>query len=327
MPIELTPVQYQRYSRHLILPEVGLDGQKRLLESSVLIVGAGGLGCPLSIYLAAAGVGTIGLVDFDLIDLTNLQRQILYTVDDVGKPKADVAARRIQALNPDVDVKIYKERLTSENAMGIMADYDIIIDGTDNFPTRYLTNDASVLLGKPNVYGSIFRFEGQASVFDARRGPCYRCLFPEPPPPGMVPSCAEGGVLGILPGTIAMIQATETIKLITGKGTPLIGRLLQYDALAMKYREFKLRKDPKCPVCGENPTVKELIDYEGFCGIGQAQDEVPVDEINPVELKVKLDGKDDFLLLDVREPGEVEIARIADTPVIPVNELADRLSE
>ncbi len=327
MPIDLKPVQYQRYSRHLILPEIGLEGQKRLLESSVLIVGAGGLGCPLSIYLAAAGVGTIGLVDFDLVDLTNLQRQILYTVDDVGKLKADVAARRIQALNPDVDMKIYKERLTSENAMGIMADYDIIIDGTDNFPTRYLTNDASVLLGKPNVYGSIFRFEGQASVFDARRGPCYRCLFPEPPPPGMVPSCAEGGVLGILPGTIAMIQATETIKLITGKGTPLIGRLLQYDSLAMKYREFKLRKDPKCPVCGENPTVKELIDYEGFCGIGQAQDEVPIDEINPVELKVKLDGGHDFLLLDVREPGEVEIARIADTPVIPVNELADRLSE
>jgi len=324
---ELDPVQYQRYSRHLILPEVGLEGQKKLLDSRVLIIGVGGLGCPLSIYLAAAGVGTIGLVDFDLVDLTNLQRQILFTTDDVGKPKAEVAAKRIRALNPDVNVLIFKERLTSENAMEIMVDFDVIIDGTDNFPTRYLTNDASVLLGKPNVYGSIFRFEGQASVFDAKRGPCYRCLFPEPPPPGLVPSCAEGGVLGILPGTIALIQATETIKLITGKGTPLIGRLLQYDSLAMKYREFKLRKDPKCPVCGAHPTVTELVDYEGFCGIGQAQDEVPVTEISPVELKVKIDAREEFLLLDVREPNESEIACIPGATLIGVNELADRLAE
>lgn len=324
---ELDPIQYQRYSRHLILPEIGLEGQKKLLESKVLIIGVGGLGCPLSIYLAAAGVGTIGLVDFDLVELTNLQRQILFTTDDVGKPKAEVAAKRIRALNPDVNVLIFKERITSENAMAIMVDFDVIVDGTDNFPTRYLTNDASVLLGKPNVYGSIFRFEGQASVFDAKRGPCYRCLFPEPPPPGLVPSCAEGGVLGILPGSIALIQATETIKLITGKGTPLIGRLLQYDSLAMKYREFKLRKDPKCPVCGEHPTVTELIDYEGFCGIGQAHDEVPVTEISPVELKVKIDAREEFLLLDVRELNESEIARIPGATLITVNELADRLAE
>ncbi len=324
---ELDPVQYQRYSRHLILPEIGLEGQKKLLESKVLIIGVGGLGCPLSIYLAAAGVGTIGLVDFDLVDLTNLQRQILFTTDDVGKPKAEVAAKRIRALNPDVNVIIFKERITSENALTIMADFDVIIDGTDNFPTRYLTNDASVLLGKPNVYGSIFRFEGQASVFDAKRGPCYRCLFPEPPPPGMVPSCAEGGVLGILPGSIALIQATETIKLITGNGTPLIGRLLQYDSLAMKYREFRLRKDPKCPVCGEHPTVTELIDYEGFCGIGQTHDDVPVTEISPVELKLKIGTQEEFLLLDVREPNESEIARIPGATLIPVNELTDRLAE
>lgn len=324
---ELDPIQYQRYSRHLILPEIGLEGQKKLLESKVLIIGVGGLGCPLSIYLAAAGVGTIGLVDFDLVELTNLQRQILFTTDDVGKPKVEVAAKRIRALNPDVNVLIFKERITSENAMAIMVDFDVIVDGTDNFPTRYLTNDASVLLGKPNVYGSIFRFEGQASVFDAKRGPCYRCLFPEPPPPGLVPSCAEGGVLGILPGSIALIQATETIKLITGKGTPLIGRLLQYDSLAMKYREFKLRKDPKCPVCGEHPTVTELIDYEGFCGIGQAHDEVPVTEISPVELKVKIDAREEFLLLDVRELNESEIARIPGATLITVNELADRLAE
>jgi adenylyltransferase/sulfurtransferase len=319
--------QYQRYSRHLILPEIGLEGQKKLLDSKVLLIGAGGLGCPLSIYLAAAGVGTLGLVDFDVVDLTNLQRQILYTTEDVGRPKVEVAAQRISALNPDIKVVLFKERITSENALRIMAGFDIVIDGTDNFPTRYLTNDACVLLGKPNIYGSIFRFEGQASVFDSKRGPCYRCLFPEPPPPGMVPSCAEGGVLGILPGAIAMIQATEAIKLITGKGTPLIGRLLHYDSLAMKYREFKLRKDPNCPVCGERPTVTELIDYEGFCGMGQAEDEIPVTEINPVELKVKIDGKEDFLLLDVREPIEHEIAQIAGALLIPLSDLPNRLSE
>jgi len=327
MANDLKLEQYQRYSRHLILPEIGIVGQKKLLDAKVLIVGAGGLGCPLSIYLAAAGVGTIGLVDFDLVDTSNLQRQILYGTSDVGRPKVEVAAERIRGLNPDVNVILYKERLTSENALRILADFDVIIDGTDNFPTRYLTNDACVLLGKPNVYGSIFRFEGQASVFDAKRGPCYRCLFPEPPPPGMVPSCAEGGVLGVLPGMIAMIQATETIKLITGKGTPLIGRLLQYDSLAMKFREFKLRKDPECPVCGKNPTVTELIDYEGFCGLGHAAEEVPVVEISPVELKMKIDAKEDFLLLDVRLPGEVEIARILGSRLIPLRELPKRIEE
>ncbi len=323
----LKPQQYQRYSRHLILPEIGLEGQKKLLDSKVLLIGAGGLGCPLSIYLAAAGVGTLGVVDFDVVDLTNLQRQILYTTEDVGQPKAEVAAARIRALNPDVNVVVFKERITSENALRIMAEFDVVVDGTDNFPTRYLSNDACVFLGKPNVYGSVFRFEGQASVFDAKRGPCYRCLFPEPPPPDMVPSCAEGGVLGILPGAIAMIQATETIKLITGKGVPLIGRFLLYDSLAMKYREFKLRKDPNCRVCGEHPTVTELIDYEGFCGIGQREDEVPVMEINPVELKVKMDGREDFLLLDVRGPNENGIARIANALLIPLGELPNRLAE
>jgi len=323
----LNPDQYQRYSRHLILPEIGIEGQRKLLDAKVLIIGAGGLGCPLSIYLAAAGVGTIGLVDFDVVDLTNLQRQILYSTEEVGLPKIEVASRRIRALNPDVQVIPFKERITSENAMRIMAPFDVIIDGTDNFPTRYLSNDASVLLGKPNVYGSIFRFEGQATVFDARRGPCYRCLFPEPPPPGMVPSCAEGGVLGVLPGMIAMIQATEAIKIITGKGTPLIGRLLQYDSLGMHFREFKLRKDPKCPVCGENPTVRELIDYEGFCGMKEEETGVPVSEINPVELKLKLDGKEDFLLLDVREPREYEIAQIPGARLIPLGDLPNRLGE
>jgi molybdopterin/thiamine biosynthesis adenylyltransferase/rhodanese-related sulfurtransferase len=323
----LKPDQYQRYSRHLILPEIGIEGQRKLLDAKVLIIGAGGLGCPLSIYLAAAGVGTIGLVDFDVVDLTNLQRQILYSTEEVGVPKIEVAARRIHALNPDVRVIPFKERITSDNAMRIMAPFDVIIDGTDNFPTRYLTNDASVLLGKPNVYGSIFRFEGQATVFDARQGPCYRCLFPEPPPPGMVPSCAEGGVLGVLPGMIAMIQATEAIKIITGKGTTLVGRLLQYDSLGMRFREFRLRKDPKCPVCGENPTVTALIDYEGFCGLKAEESEAPVPEISPVELKGRMDAKSDFLLLDVREPREYEIARIPGATLIPLGDLPSRLGE
>jgi molybdopterin/thiamine biosynthesis adenylyltransferase/rhodanese-related sulfurtransferase len=327
MAADLRLEQYRRYSRHLVLPEIGIAGQKKLLDAKVLIVGAGGLGCPVSLYLAAAGVGTIGLVDFDLVDTSNLQRQILYGTSDVGRPKVEVAAERIRGLNPDVNVILYKERLASGNTLRIVADFDVIIDGTDNFPTRYLTNDACVLLGKPNVYGSVFRFEGQASVFDAKRGPCYRCLFPEPPPPGMIPSCSEGGVLGVLPGLIAMIQGTETIKLITGKGTPLIGRLLQYDSLAMKFREFKLRKDADCPVCGKNPTVKDLIDYEGFCGLGQAAEEVLVEEISPVELKMKMDAREDFLLLDVRSPGEVEIARIPGSRPIPLGELAKRIEE
>ncbi len=326
-PNALHPDQYQRYSRHLILPEIGIEGQRKLLDAKVLIIGAGGLGCPLSIYLAAAGVGTIGLVDFDVVDLTNLQRQILYSTEEVGVPKIEVATRRIHALNPDVRVIPFKERITSENAMRIMAPFDVIIDGTDNFPTRYLTNDASVLLGKPNVYGSIFRFEGQATVFDARQGPCYRCLFPEPPPPGMVPSCAEGGVLGVLPGMIAMIQATEAIKIITGKGTTLVGRLLQYDSLGMRFREFRLRKDPKCPVCGENPSVTELIDYEGFCGLKAEESEAPVPEINPVELKGRIDAAAEFLLLDVREPREYEIARIPGATLIPLGDLPNRLGE
>jgi molybdopterin/thiamine biosynthesis adenylyltransferase/rhodanese-related sulfurtransferase len=327
MAADLRLEQYRRYSRHLLLPEIGIAGQAKLLEAKVLIVGAGGLGCPLSLYLAAAGVGTIGLVDFDLVDTSNLQRQVLYSTSDVGRPKVEAAAERIRGLNPDVNVVPYKERLTSANALGILTDFDVIIDGTDNFPTRYLTNDACVLLGKPNVYGSVFRFEGQASVFDAKRGPCYRCLFPEPPPAGMVPSCAEGGVLGVVPGMIAMIQATETIKLVTGKGTPLIGRLLQYDSLAMKFREFKLHKDADCPVCGESPTVTALIDYEGFCGLGHAEEELPVEEISPVELKMKMDAREDFLLLDVRAPGEVEIARIPGSRLIPLGELPKRIQE
>src|SRR5919199_910548 len=263
----LTNEEVLRYSRHLILPDVGLDGQRKLKASRVLLVGAGGLGSPLALYLAAAGVGTLGLVDFDVVDLTNLQRQVLHGTKDVGRPKLESAKERIQDVNPHVHVEGYETRLTSENALGILGDYDVVIDGTDNFPTRYLTNDACVLLQKPNVYGSIFRFDGQASVFYPPHGPCYRCLYPEPPPPGEVPSCAEGGVLGILPGLIGCIQATEAVKLILGKGTPLVGRLLLYNALEMRFQEFKVRRNPKCPVCGDRPTITKLIDYEQFCGV------------------------------------------------------------
>ncbi len=322
----LRPDQYDRYRRHLTLPEIGLEGQQALLAARVLLVGAGGLGCPLAQYLAAAGVGTLGLVDDDVVDASNLHRQVLYTTSDVGRPKVEVAAERIAAMNPDVVVERHALRLTSDDALELLAAYDVVVDGTDNFPTRYLTNDACVLLGKPNVHGSIFRFDGQATVFDARHGPCYRCLFPEPPPPGSVPSCAEGGVLGVLPGLIALIQATETVKLVTGVGEPLYGRLLQYDALRMEFNEFRVRKDPKCPVCGESPSVTELIDYQGFCGL-PAAGEAPLSEVTAAEVRRRLDGGETLLLLDVREAAERETACIAGATWIPLGELASRASE
>ena len=327
--VELSNEEIARYSRHLIMPEVALDGQKKLKSARVLTIGAGGLGSPLALYLAAAGIGTLGIVDFDVVDESNLQRQIIHGTSDIGRPKMESASDRIKDINPNVHVEAYEEALSSENALEIFKDFDIVVDGTDNFPTRYLVNDACVLLKKPNVYGSIFRFEGQASVFYAEEGPCYRCLYPEPPPPGLVPSCAEGGVLGILPGAIGTIQATETVKLILGIGEPLIGRLLLYDALDMRFREMKLRKDPSCPVCGENPTVTELIDYQEFCGIPQANaqaatDEVP--EISVQELKKRLDNGGDVSVLDVREPHEYEVANIG-ARLIPLGELPERLIE
>lgn len=326
--MNLTPEQYMRYSRHLILPEIGEEGQKKLLASKVLIIGAGGLGSPLGLYLAAAGVGTIGLVDFDVVDLSNLQRQILHTNDEIGKSKLDSAEKRIKGMNPDTRVVKHATKISSENALEILKGYDIVIDGTDNFPTRYLVNDACVFLNKPNIYGSIFRFEGQATVFVPKEGPCYRCLYPEPPPPGMVPSCAEGGVLGILPGVIGVIQATEAVKLIVGQGEPLIGRLLLYNALDMSFRTLKLRRDKNCPVCGDRPTITQLIDYEAFCGLKRGdQAAVTIPEMTVYELKAKLDQKEDFLLLDVREPFEHQIARISGSKLIPVGELANRLSE
>src|SRR6266436_2959976 len=305
--MSLTQEEILRYSRHLIMPEVGVDGQEKLKNASILLIGCGGLGSPLGQYLSAAGVGRLGLVDFDVIDFTNLQRQVMFGTPDVGRPKVEASKDRIGMINPNVQVTPYRTKLTSENVMDIFKDYDIIIDGTDNFPTRYLVNDACVFLKKPNIYGSIFRFEGQATIFWGEKGPCYRCLYPEPPPPGMVPSCAEGGVLGILPGIIGLLQATEAIKLILGKGDPLMGRLLLYNALDMKFREVKLQKDPDCPVCGKNPTIKELIDYEQFCGIGLGQEEATVStngvsEISAKELKGKIDRKDPFVLVDVREP-------------------------
>lgn len=326
----LTKDEVLRYSRHLIMPEVGVDGQEKLLNARVLIIGAGGLGSPLCIYLAAAGIGKIGIVDFDNVDVTNLQRQIIYRVDDVGKSKAETAKERVQALNPQTEVEVYKERISRENALRILGGYDIVIDGTDNFPTRYLTNDACVFLKKPNIYGSIFRFEGQATVFKPYEGPCYRCLYPEPPPPGMVPSCAEGGVLGILPGTIAMIQATEAIKLILGKGTPLVGRLILYNAMEMKFREVKLKRDKNCPVCGDNPTIKELIDYEEFCGIGRGEEEVTGDpnyDITVKELKELMSNGKPVTLIDVREPHEWQICHIEGAKLIPLGEIAQRAHE
>ena len=327
--VELSNEEIARYSRHLIMPEVALDGQKKLKQARVLTIGAGGLGAPLAMYLAAAGVGTLGIVDFDVVDESNLQRQIIHGTSDIGRPKMESARDRINDINPNVHVEAYEEALSSENALEIFKDFDVIVDGTDNFPTRYLVNDACVLTGKPNVYGSIFRFEGQASVFWAKEGPCYRCLYPEPPPPGLVPSCAEGGVLGILPGAIGTIQATETVKLILGIGEPLVGRLLLYDALGMSFREMKLRKDPNCPVCGENPSVTELIDYQEFCGIPLANAQATADEVPEItvqELKKRLDNGENLSVLDVREPHEYEVANIG-ARLIPLNELPERLAE
>jgi molybdopterin/thiamine biosynthesis adenylyltransferase/rhodanese-related sulfurtransferase len=328
MVTQLSHEEILRYSRHLIMPEVAMEGQRKLKAASVLMVGAGGLGSPLGLYLAAAGVGHIGIVDFDVVDSTNLQRQIIHGTSWVGKPKLESARARMLDLNPHIQVDGYQEPLSSANALRLFADYEVIVDGTDNFPTRYLVNDACVLTGKPNVYGSIFRFEGQASVFDAQRGPCYRCLYPEPPPPGLVPSCAEGGVLGVLPGVIGTIQATETIKLIIGQGQPLIGRLLLYDALEMSFQELKLRKNPDCPVCGQHPTVTELIDYEAFCGLAPEENLGKEWEITPQELAAKLqnNGKD-LVVLDVREPHEWDIVHFPNARLIPRGDLPERIHE
>ena len=323
----LRPDQYERYRRHLSLPQFGLEGQQKLLAGRVLLIGAGGLGSPLALYLGAAGVGTVGLVDDDVVDASNLQRQVLYNTRDVGRPKVEVARERLEALNPDLTVRIHPTHLDSSNALEILADYDVVVDGTDNFPTRYLANDACVLLGKPNVHGAIFRFEGQATVFDAARGPCYRCLYPEPPPPGAVPSCAEGGVLGVLPGIVALIQATETVKLLAGIGELLIGRLLQYDALEMRFNEFRLRKDPECPVCGPHPTVTELIDYRGFCGLPAASESAAAPEVSAAEVDQRRRAGAEFLLLDVREPEEFARASIAGARLVPLSELEQRLPE
>jgi adenylyltransferase/sulfurtransferase len=328
--MELNNDEIRRYSRHLILPEVGLAGQKKIKAASVLCIGAGGLGSPIAMYLAAAGIGKIGIVDFDTVDYSNLQRQILHTDADVGKSKAESAKETIRGINPNVEVVIHNTRISSENALDLIRPYDIVVDGTDNFPTRYLTNDACVLLKKPNVYGSIFRFEGQASVFAPHLGgPCYRCLYPEPPPPGMVPSCAEGGVLGVLPGIIGCIQATEILKLAIGKGNLLVGRLLLFNALDMKFRELKLRRDPACPVCGDHPTIKELIDYEVFCGIEPTKVENGnPDEVTVQEMKKALDDpKLGIKVIDVREPFEYEIARIEGVPLLPMSELQQRFTE
>ena len=323
---ELSADEILRYSRHLILPEVALDGQRKLKGSRVLLIGAGGLGSPLALYLAAAGVGTLGLVDFDVVDVTNLQRQIVHGTKDVGRPKLDSAKERIRDINPHVHVEGYPVKLTSANALEIARGYDVVVDGTDNFQTRYLTNDLCVLLGRPNVYGSIFRFDGQASVFATEEGPCYRCLYPEPPPPGLVPSCAEGGVLGVLPGLVGTIQATETIKLLLGVGEPLIGRLLTIDTLTMQFRTLKLRKDPTCPACGTRE-IRELIDYDQFCGVGaSAPSEAEVQELTPVELAAKLQRGDDFDLIDVREPHEWAIARIPGARLIPLGAVADAIA-
>jgi molybdopterin/thiamine biosynthesis adenylyltransferase/rhodanese-related sulfurtransferase len=330
LQVTLSNEEVKRYSRHLILPEVGISGQRKLKEASVLCIGVGGLGSPLSMYLAAAGVGKIGLVDFDVVDYSNLQRQIIYNTSDVGKPKLEVAAAKLKALNPEIEIIQHSEAFTSANALEICRDYDIIADGTDNFPTRYLANDVSVLLGKPNVYTSIFRFEGQASVFDAEKGPCYRCLYPEPPPPGMVPSCAEGGVLGILPGIMGAIQATEVIKLILGVGEPLIGRLLLLNALTMRTREVQTLKDPECPICGENPTIHELIDYEQFCGVSLEPHADELDEewiIQPEELASEINNNPNLVLVDVRNPPEWEICHLPNARLIPEPELPARIHE
>jgi molybdopterin/thiamine biosynthesis adenylyltransferase/rhodanese-related sulfurtransferase len=330
--IDFSNDEIARYSRHLIMPEVTLDGQKRIKAASVLCIGTGGLGSPIALYLAAAGIGRLGLVDFDVVDFSNLQRQILHGTDDVGRKKLNSARDRIKAINPNVRVDLHDMMFRSENAMQVVQDYDIVIDGTDNFPTRYLSNDVCVLTKKPNIYGSIFRFDGQCTVFAPHLGgPCYRCMFPEPPPPGMVPSCAEGGVLGVLPGIIGVMQAIEAIKMIIGIGDSLIGRLVSFDALKLRFKEFKIRKDPSCPICGEHPTIHELIDYDQFCGIPQADaeaaKELEVPTISATELKTKIDRKDKFVLVDVREPFEYDISRIPGSKLIPLGELPARLSE
>jgi len=325
---ELSSLEIGRYSRHLILPEVGMEGQRKLKNARVLLVGTGGLGAPAGMYLAAAGVGHLGVVDFDSVDVSNLQRQIIHGTRDIGRPKIASAKDRIHDINPFVQVEAYETRLTSRNAMEIIRDYDLVLDGTDNFPTRYLVNDACVLLGKPNVYGSIFRFEGQASVFGAKNGACYRCLYPEPPPPGMVPSCAEGGVLGVLPGIVGSIQANEAIKLILGGGRTLVNRLLTFDAWEMRFRELKLRKNPQCPLCGDNPKIRELIDYEAFCGIGDPPAvKEDVAEITATELKRWIDDGRDVQLIDVREPHELAIARLPHAKLIPLGAVVARREE
>ena len=329
-PAQLSKDEILRYSRHLIMPEVGMEGQLKLKQAKVLCIGAGGLGSPLTLYLGAAGVGKLGIVDFDVVDFTNLQRQVIHGTSDVGRTKLQSARDTLQEINPNVEIETFETRLSSDNALDIFREYDIVADGTDNFPTRYLVNDACVLLGKPNVYASIFRFEGQASIFYAEQGPCYRCLYPEPPPPGLVPSCAEGGVLGVLPGIMGCIQAMETIKLILGRGDMLIGRLLLFDALGMKFRELKLRKNPDCPICGTHRTITKLIDYEQFCGI-RGEEHIPVQtgipEITPAEVKKKMDAHEPFVLIDVREPHEYQICRIPGSKLIPLGEVPKRMNE
>ncbi len=323
----LSTEEYARYSRHLILPEVGLEGQRKLKAARVLMIGTGGLGSPLGLYLAAAGIGTLGLVDFDVVDESNLQRQIIHGTKDVGRPKIESAQDRLKDINPNVVIEAHETRLTSENALELFKDFDVIVDGTDNFPTRYLVNDASVLTGKPNVYGSIFRFEGQASVFWAEKGACYRCLYPEPPPPGLVPSCAEGGVLGVLPGIVGTIQANEVIKVILGAEGILLNRLLLFDAWKMKFRELKLKKNPDCPICGTHPTITELIDYEEFCGLN-LPDETPVlEEITVSELSDQIENNSEVQIIDVREPHEYEIGKIPNSKLIPLGEVINRMKE
>jgi adenylyltransferase/sulfurtransferase len=327
---QLSKDEILRYSRHLIMPEVGMEGQLKLKQAKVLCIGAGGLGSPLALYLGAAGVGKLGLVDFDVVDFTNLQRQVIHGTSDVGRAKLDSARDTLLEINPNVEIETFETRLSSDNALDIFREFDIVADGTDNFPTRYLVNDACVLLGKPNVYASIFRFEGQASIFYAEQGPCYRCLYPEPPPPGLVPSCAEGGVLGVLPGIMGCIQAMETIKLILGRGDSLIGRLLLFDALGMKFRELKLRKNPDCPICGTHRTITKLMDYEQFCGI-RGEEHTPmqtgIPEITPAEVKKKMDVHEPFVLIDVREPHEYQICRIPGSKLIPLGEVPKRMNE
>jgi molybdopterin/thiamine biosynthesis adenylyltransferase/rhodanese-related sulfurtransferase len=330
--IQFSNDEIARYSRHLIMPEVTLEGQKKLKAARILCIGTGGLGSPIALYLAAAGIGQLGLVDPDVVDFSNLQRQILHGTEDVGRKKLNSARDRIKALNPNVQVDLFDTMFRSDNAMQLVADYDVIVDGTDNFPTRYLSNDVCVLMKKPNVYGSIFRFDGQCTVFAPHLGgPCYRCMFPEPPPPGMVPSCAEGGVLGVLPGIIGVMQGIEAIKLILGVGEPLLGRLVSFDALKMRFREFTVRRDPKCPICGDHPTIHELIDYEQFCGLPEAEvenaKEMAVPSINARELQAKMARKEPFVLIDVREPYEYDICRIPGSQLIPLGELPARLSQ